>query len=258
MANEFARPDLTLRVCVVGLVPQQKKKKKMAILPRRKRSERGIIRPHGDTPLQVVRLQPTVYPGILLHRLMDSRFASSSSQANAQLPTPMEQQALAHAAKSPIAFTHAGHVAKLVMVLTSARAKAKVAMVTKAKVAKAKAAKATAKVVKAELIKRAYTQAFHQSVAAEEMAVHLTTCPQPLPSHRIQQACSTNNLQQSLTVRYQLGIPEQQRCRHSRRSPSVTKRPWCILLLRKSVHRHGANRSHAVIGLLLDRTRWAL
>ena len=63
---------------------------------------------------------------------------------------------------------------------------------TKAKVAKAKA--------KAELIRRALMHAFHLSVAAVEMAVQFATCPQPLPSHRIQQACSNSNLQRNLIL----------------------------------------------------------
>ena len=63
---------------------------------------------------------------------------------------------------------------------------------TKAKVAKAKA--------KAELIRRALMHAFHLSVTAVEMAVPFATCPQPLPSYIIQQACSTSNLQRNLIL----------------------------------------------------------
>ena len=84
---------------------------------------------------------------------MGSRFASSSSQANAQPSTPMEQQVRTHAARLPIAFTHVGYVATQGMVranadkgLTNAR------KVAKAKVAKAKVAEAKAK---SELHRRA-------------------------------------------------------------------------------------------------------
>ena len=118
--------------------------------------------------------------------------------------------------------------------------------------------------------------AFHLSVTAVEMAVPFATCPQPLPSHIIQQTCSNSNLLRNLILvataeqhhpelfqvagvgEYQLGTLEQQLYSHSRRLQKVPKRPRCGLLLRKPVHSIDTNRSQELIGALPDRKRWAL
>ena len=83
-----------------------------------------------------------------------------------------------------------------------------------AKVAKAKAAKAKmarAKVVKAkvamvELHRRAPMHAFHFPVAAAMMPV---TCPQPLPSLIIHQACPLPH--RKCSTNFPIGLLEQQR-----------------------------------------------